>query len=128
MEQDGRIVLRSESADEEAIVAGAMKLGWKMLLRTKELIVILEGYPSLGSDAMSEENRGIHKFEILHELAFSSSRQRMTVLVRDLWNNKICLYAKGADSKILSLSCDDDVFQKWGRLVGFIVACQRGAR
>lgn len=121
-------MLRSESADEEAIVTGAMKLGWKMLLRTKEFIVIQEGYPSLGSDAMSEENRGIHKFEILHELTFSSSRQRMTVLVRDLWNNKICLYAKGADSKILSLSCDDDVFQKWGRLVGFIIACRRGAR
>lgn len=53
----------------------------------------------------------MHKFEVLHELPFSSARQRMTVLVRDLWNGKICLYSKGADAKILSLSCDSDVFR-----------------
>lgn len=111
MEQDGHIVLRSESADEEAIVEGALKLGWKLLLRTKDSVVIQEGYPSVGGDAISEATHGVHKFEVLHELPFSSARQRMTVLVRDLWNGKICLYSKGADAKILSLSCDSDVFR-----------------
>ena len=104
MEQDGHIVLRSESADEEAIVEGALKLGWKLLLRTKDSVVIQEGYPSVSGDAISEATHGVHK-------PFSSARQRMTVLVRDLWSGKICLYSKGADAKILSLSCDSDVFR-----------------
>lgn len=112
MEQDGHIVLRSESADEEAIVEGALKLGWKLLLRTKDSVVIQEGYPSVSGDAISEATHGVHKFEVLHELPFSSARQRMTVLVRrPCGTGKICLYSKGADAKILSLSCDSDVFR-----------------
>lgn len=81
-----------------------MKLGWELLLRTKDTVVIREGYPTTDE----ENGDGVHKFELLEELPFTSSRQRMTVLVRDTWNNKICLYSKGADSKMLSLSCDEE--------------------
>lgn len=108
VEQDGNVVLRSESADEEALIQGGLKLGWKLLLRTKDSIVIQEGYPFL-VDKTKEHNDGFHKFEILEELPFTSARQRMTIIVRDTWSNMICLYSKGADSRIVSLSCDEDV-------------------
>ena len=63
MEQDGRIVLRAESADEEALIMGGMKLGWKLLLRTKDTVIIREGYPTVME--ASGEDQGIHKFELL---------------------------------------------------------------
>ena len=106
MEQDGRIVLRAESADEEALIMGGMKLGWKLLLRTKDTVIIREGYPTVME--ANGEDQGIHKFELLEELPFSSSRQRMTILVRDTWDSKICMYSKGADTKIIPLSCDEE--------------------
>lgn len=37
-------MLRSESADEEALLQGAACLGWRLLLRTKDTIVIQEGF------------------------------------------------------------------------------------
>ena len=85
---------------------GGMKLGWKLLLRTKDTVIIREGYPTVTE--ASGEDQGIHKFELLEELSFSSSRQRMTILVRDTWDGKICMYSKGADTKIISLSCDEE--------------------
>ena len=111
MEQDGRTVLRAESADEEALLSGGMNLGWELLLRTKDTVIIREGYPSSPDESGQD---GVHKFELLEELPFTSSRQRMTILVRDTWNNKICLYSKGADSKMLSLSCDDEEMVQYG--------------
>ena len=103
-------MLRSESADEEALLLGAQSLGWSLLLRTKDSIIIQEGYPTLngGEESSPNSSQGIHKFDVLEELPFSSARQRMTILCRDTWNQKICLYSKGADSKIISLSCDAD--------------------
>lgn len=85
-----------------------MKLGWKLLLRSKDSIVIQEGFPYL-PDSSENHADGLHKFEILEELPFTSARQRMTIIVRDTWTNRICLYSKGADSRIISLSCDEDV-------------------
>ena len=85
-----------------------MKLGWKLLLHTKDSIVIQEGYPFLPENT-GQSTDGYHKFEILEELPFTSSRQRMTIILRDTWSNRICLYSKGADSRILSLSCDEDI-------------------
>ena len=118
MEQNGEIILRSESADEEALIEGGQKLGWKLLLRTKDSIVIQEGFPFLPETANensgnTDHSDGLHKFEILEELPFTSSRQRMTIIVRDTWSNRICLYSKGADSRILSLSCDEDMMNEY---------------
>ena len=103
-------MLRAESADEEALLMGAQFLGWKLLCRTKDSIVIQEGFPTLSCDNENDNNTtgGLHTFELLEELPFTSARQRMTVICRDTWNDKICLYSKGADSKIVSLSCDAD--------------------
>ena len=107
-------MLRSESADEEALLQGATCLGWRLLLRTKDTIVIQEGFPSIRADTIDQsETKGVHKFELLEELSFSSARQRMTVIVRDTWDQKVCLYCKGADSKVISLSCDEDLLFPW---------------
>ena len=105
-------MLRAESADEEALLMGAQSLGWKLLCRTKDSIIIQEGFPTLAYDKEGNSDSGVtdglHTFELLEELPFTSARQRMTVICRDTWNDKICLYSKGADSKIVSLSCDAD--------------------
>lgn len=94
---------------------GAQFLGWKLLCKTKDSVVIQEGFPTLSADKELENDfaSGLHTFELLEELPFSSSRQRMTVICRDTWNNKICLYSKGADSKIVSLSCDADCMTRY---------------
>lgn len=105
VEQDGAILLRSESSDEEALISGATKLGWNLLLRTKDSLILREGVFAAAPAADR-----LHKFELLEELSFSSARQRMTVVVRDLWSGRLCVYSKGADSKLLSLSCDADCF------------------
>lgn len=42
-------------------------------------------------------------FEILHVLAFDSTRKRMSVIVRHPLTKEIVLYTKGADSAILSV-------------------------
>ena len=89
-----------------------MKLGWKLLLHTKDSIVIQEGYPFLRENT-AQSTDGYHKFEILEELPFTSARQRMTIIVRDTWSNRVCLYSKGADSRILSLSCDEDILSEY---------------
>lgn len=115
-------MLRAESADEEALIVGAQKLGWQLLLRTKDSIVIQEGYPTLTAENVhSCPTRGVHKFEFIEELPFSSSRQRMTIIVRDTWNQNICLYCKGADNKVISLSCDSDVLLRSCYLLDFIL-------
>jgi phospholipid-translocating ATPase len=40
------------------------------------------------------------KYELLHVLEFSSSRKRMSVVLRDLQKEEIVLYCKGADNVI----------------------------
>ena len=42
-------------------------------------------------------------FEVLHVLAFDSTRKRMSVIVRHPLTKEIILYTKGADSAILSV-------------------------
>jgi phospholipid-transporting ATPase len=42
----------------------------------------------------------VHKFELLNVCEFTSTRKRMSVIVRDM-NDKITLMCKGADSVIL---------------------------
>lgn len=102
------------------MIDGGLKLGWKLLLHTKDSIVIQEGYPFLPENT-AQSTDGYHKFEILEELPFTSARQRMTIIVRDTWSNRICLYSKGADSRILSLSCDEDILSEYFLFYVFII-------
>jgi magnesium-transporting ATPase (P-type) len=92
-----------------------MKLGWKLLLRTKDTIIIQEGYPMC-----ADGEKKYHKFNLMYELPFTSSRQRMTIIVRDCETQDICLFSKGADSKMISLSCDADEMQTFASYGKFI--------
>jgi magnesium-transporting ATPase (P-type) len=42
------------------------------------------------------------QYERLHVIEFTSERKRMSVLLRDLSNNKLLLYTKGADDVIMT--------------------------
>lgn len=42
-----------------------------------------------------------YEYELIYVLEFNSTRKRMSVVLKDIANNKILLYTKGADSIIL---------------------------
>jgi phospholipid-translocating ATPase len=82
---DFKIIYKAQSPDEAALVTTAKDVGFAFIERvTEELTVSI-----LGS---------IVKFQILDIIEFTSSRKRMSVIVKA--DNKIILYCKGADSII----------------------------
>lgn len=54
----------------------------------------------------SNNNQPIIKFKLLHSLAFSYERKRMSVIVKNEHDHTI-LFSKGADSVLLSLANKD---------------------
>ncbi|XP_031340747.1 probable phospholipid-transporting ATPase IA isoform X3 [Photinus pyralis] len=80
------IIYHAASPDERALVYGARKFGYSFLSRTPDTVEI---------DALGQ----IQKFEILNVIEFTSSRKRMSVIVRDS-RNEIKLLCKGADTVI----------------------------
>ncbi|XP_034825074.1 probable phospholipid-transporting ATPase IA isoform X5 [Maniola hyperantus] len=83
---DGRINYHAASPDERALVAGAAAWGWVFSTRTPT--------------AVSVRARGhTLTYTVLHVLAFTSARKRMSVIVRAP-TGEIKLYCKGADSVI----------------------------
>lgn len=83
---DGKIVYHAASPDERALVYGASKFGYVFESRTPEFVEI----NALGVN---------EKYEILNVIEFTSSRKRMSVIVKDP-RGKIKLYCKGADTVI----------------------------
>lgn len=80
------IFYHAASPDERALVYGAMKFGYVFETRTPEYVEI---------NALGE----IRRYEILNVLDFTSSRKRMSVIVRNP-EGEIKLYCKGADTVI----------------------------
>lgn len=74
------------SPDERALVAGAMHFGYVFDMRTPNHVEI---------NALGKRER----YEILNVLEFTSTRKRMSVLVRNA-KGEIKLYCKGADTVI----------------------------
>ncbi|KAK3100430.1 hypothetical protein FSP39_019862 [Pinctada imbricata] len=83
---DDGIVYQASSPDEAALVKGAKLLGFIFKTRTPEAVTI---------QAMDKDE----KYEILNVLEFTSTRKRMSVVVRTP-EGKIKLYCKGADTVI----------------------------
>ncbi|XP_017784427.1 PREDICTED: probable phospholipid-transporting ATPase IA isoform X2 [Nicrophorus vespilloides] len=83
---DGSIVYHAASPDERALVYGASKFGYVFESRTPSYVEI----SAFGI---------IERFEILHVLEFTSTRKRMSVIVRDPSGN-LRLLCKGADTMI----------------------------
>ncbi|CAG5864928.1 unnamed protein product [Menidia menidia] len=91
-------VYQAASPDEEALVGAARELGWVFLSRTRDSVVVSE----LGA---------VRQYELLALLDFTSSRRRMSVLVREP-DGALKLYCKGADVVILDRLQKDCSYQE----------------
>ncbi|KAJ8950664.1 hypothetical protein NQ314_007794 [Rhamnusium bicolor] len=83
---DGSVVYHAASPDERALVYGACKFGYVFESRTPDSVEI---------NALGVRER----YEILTVLEFTSTRKRMSVIVKDP-HGKIKLFCKGADTVI----------------------------
>ena len=83
-------IYEAESPDEAALVKAACRYGYRLISRSPDSVTVY--VPSEGEVT----------FEILHILAFDSTRKRMSVVVRHPTSGSILLYCKGADSAIMS--------------------------
>ncbi|KAK6921091.1 hypothetical protein RJ641_014769, partial [Dillenia turbinata] len=89
-EESGKISYEAESPDEAAFVVAAREIGFEFYERTQTSISVHELDPFSG--------RTIERsYKLLNVLEFSSSRKRMSVIVRDD-EGKLLLLSKGADS------------------------------
>ncbi|KAL3132559.1 hypothetical protein ABBQ32_009098 [Trebouxia sp. C0010 RCD-2024] len=84
-----RPTFQGPSPDEVALVEGGRQLGFEFLTRTMQGVTLR----MLGHEAT---------FEVLNMMEFSSERGRMSVIARSP-DGTIRLFAKGADSKMLSI-------------------------
>ena len=78
--ENDQLVYHAASPDERALVYGARKFGYVFETRTPNYVVI---------NALGEEE----KYEILNVLEFTSTRKRMSVIVRTP-DGRIRLYCK----------------------------------
>ncbi|XP_073221222.1 probable phospholipid-transporting ATPase 8 isoform X2 [Cicer arietinum] len=88
--ESGEISYEAESPDEAAFVIAARELGFEFFARTQTSISLHE----LNYESGKKVDR---VYKLLHILEFSSSRKRMSVIVKSD-ENKILLLCKGADS------------------------------
>ncbi|XP_060682087.1 phospholipid-transporting ATPase IB isoform X1 [Hemiscyllium ocellatum] len=92
-ERDGNdIYYQASSPDENSLVKAAKQFGFIFTGRTPDSVII---------EAMGEEQT----YELLNVLEFSSTRKRMSVIVK-IPSGKIRLYCKGADDVIFERLSD----------------------
>jgi phospholipid-translocating ATPase len=84
---DGRVIFRSASPDEEALVQACADIGVRLVSRD-------------GPDIAIDYKGKIMKFIQRQELEFTSNRKRMSVVTRDVDSGEMTLYIKGADDVI----------------------------
>eukprot|EP01105_Mastigella_eilhardi_P011967 TRINITY_DN2757_c0_g1_i10.p1 TRINITY_DN2757_c0_g1~~TRINITY_DN2757_c0_g1_i10.p1 ORF type:complete len:927 (+),score=197.00 TRINITY_DN2757_c0_g1_i10:412-3192(+) len=82
----GKVIYQSASPDEGALVAAAKFLGYEFEERTPHSVTICVDGEKVN-------------FDLLNTLDFTSSRKRMSVIVKTL-DGRIVLFCKGADSVI----------------------------
>uniref|UniRef100_A0A3Q2G358 Phospholipid-transporting ATPase n=1 Tax=Cyprinodon variegatus TaxID=28743 RepID=A0A3Q2G358_CYPVA len=92
---DGKIIYQAASPDEGALVRAARNLGFVFSGRTPDSVI-------LGSE---------EKYELLHVLEFTSTRKRMSVIMRTP-SGKIRLYCKGADTVIYDRLADSSRYKE----------------
>uniref|UniRef100_A0A5S6QGZ7 Phospholipid-transporting ATPase n=1 Tax=Trichuris muris TaxID=70415 RepID=A0A5S6QGZ7_TRIMR len=84
-------IYEAESPDELALVHAAAAYGIRLAKRQRKQAFV------------QMPDRKVHAYDILHVLAFSPERRRMSVIVRQTPGNQLFLYCKGADATIMSL-------------------------
>ncbi|CAL5047719.1 unnamed protein product [Urochloa decumbens] len=90
VDETGKVSYEAESPDEAAFVIAARELGFEFYKRSPATIIIREQDPS--RDVVEKR-----KYDLLNILEFSSSRKRMSVIVKEP-EGRILLFSKGADS------------------------------
>jgi phospholipid-translocating ATPase len=85
---DGEQQYKAQSPDEAALVQAAKDVGYTFRSREADNIVIT-----------SPDGKEV-QFELLNVLEFTSSRKRMSIIVRSPTDGRITLYCKGADNVI----------------------------
>ena len=93
---NGEIEYQAASPDEQALVRAAQDLGYVMIDRQNSTITV-KVLPQSHCDGPTFET-----YQILDIIEFSSSRKRMSVIVR-MPDHRICLFCKGADSTLIRL-------------------------
>ena len=94
--RNGAIDYQAASPDEQALVRAAQDLGYIMVDRQNSAITI-QTLPQGPSDDATFET-----YKILDVIEFSSTRKRMSVIVR-MPDHRICIFCKGADSTLIRL-------------------------
>ncbi|KAF5745315.1 hypothetical protein HS088_TW07G00899 [Tripterygium wilfordii] len=89
-ENTGKVQYEAESPDEAAFVIAAREIGFEFYERTQTSVSLCELDVQTGNTV----NR---KYQLLDVLEFSSSRKRMSVIIRTE-EGKLLLLCKGADS------------------------------
>ncbi|XP_061580903.1 phospholipid-transporting ATPase IA isoform X1 [Cololabis saira] len=95
---DGKITYQAASPDEGALVRAALNLGFVFSGRTPDSVIV-------------EMLGGEEKYELLHVLEFTSTRKRMSVIMRTP-SGKIRLYCKGADTVIYDRLADSSRYKE----------------
>ncbi|PHH88534.1 hypothetical protein CDD83_7414 [Cordyceps sp. RAO-2017] len=90
--KDGSIEYQASSPDELALVKASQELGYQVTNRTSQSMTLQVPRPNGQVDKMV--------FQILDVIEFSSTRKRMSIIVR-YPDGRISLICKGADSAIL---------------------------
>ncbi|XP_073049696.1 probable phospholipid-transporting ATPase 7 [Primulina eburnea] len=96
-EQDevtGVFTYEAESPDEGSFLVAAREFGFVFCRRTQSSIFVRERYPSFHEPIERE-------FKVLNLLDFTSTRKRMSIIVRDE-NGQILLLCKGADRYVIT--------------------------
>ncbi len=88
--EDGAIRLSAPNPDDEALVCAAAFFGYSFKDRREKVCLVHE----------AQTNRTL-EITVLYTIPFSSSRKRMSVIVRDI-DNKIKIITKGADSMMFT--------------------------
>ncbi|ESW10153.1 hypothetical protein PHAVU_009G185100 [Phaseolus vulgaris] len=104
-EETGNVSYEAESPDEAAFVIAAREVGFKFYKRTQTCLSMYELDPVSGNEVE-------RTYKLLNVLEFSSSRKRMSVIVKDE-ERRIFLLSKGADSVMFErLANNGKTFEK----------------
>ncbi len=94
--ENGETSYQATSPDEQALVQAAQELGYMVIDRQSSTITLKIASPDGEGDSLFEI------YQILDVIEFSSSRKRMSIIVR-MPDNRISVFCKGADSTIAQL-------------------------
>ena len=92
--EKNNVIYQGISPDEVTLVSIANELGYTFLSRENEKIII-EIYD------YKKNEKELSEYQVLKKFDFTSERQSSAIIVRDLKTNKILLYIKGSDRKII---------------------------